>query len=204
MAEHPLQAHVLRLARRLHLAGVVIVQHAVVAPRDRDRRVPALADVDDFRLAELSGGIAAVRHEDAGHGMDAQRHERRDERAARRTRAVDTFSCHSRSRPDSAATPTSTCCECWLPRPKPMHHAGAERADNRAERVRGVDAADQPRRVVVSRHDRGEREREAGAPENRAGQHGEQAADEIELELEPRVVEIDGLIGQYGSDCVSA
>ena len=29
VAEHPLQAHVLRLARGLHLAGVVIVQHAV-------------------------------------------------------------------------------------------------------------------------------------------------------------------------------
>ena len=41
--EHPLQAHVLWLARRLHLAGVVIVQDAVRQPRDRHRRVPALA-----------------------------------------------------------------------------------------------------------------------------------------------------------------
>jgi hypothetical protein len=29
MAEHALQPHVLRLARRLHLAGVVIVEHAI-------------------------------------------------------------------------------------------------------------------------------------------------------------------------------
>ena len=33
MAEHPLQPHVLRLARRLHLAGVVVVADAVRALR---------------------------------------------------------------------------------------------------------------------------------------------------------------------------
>ena len=36
VAEHPLQPHVLRLARRLDLAGVVIVQHAAGSPRDGD------------------------------------------------------------------------------------------------------------------------------------------------------------------------
>ncbi len=36
VAEHALQTHVLRLARRLHLAGVVIVQHAVRELRDGD------------------------------------------------------------------------------------------------------------------------------------------------------------------------
>ena len=39
VAEHPLQAHVLRLARRLDLAGVVVVQHAVrQLARPRPRR----------------------------------------------------------------------------------------------------------------------------------------------------------------------
>ena len=43
MAEHALQPHVLRLARRLHLAGVVIVAHAARQLRDGHRRVEAFA-----------------------------------------------------------------------------------------------------------------------------------------------------------------
>ena len=53
VAEHPLQPHVLRLARRLDLAGVVIVAHAVLALRHGDGGVPALADVDDVGLPQL-------------------------------------------------------------------------------------------------------------------------------------------------------
>ena len=49
VAEHPLQPHVLRLARRLDLAGVVVAEHAVRQPRDRHRRVQPLADVDESR-----------------------------------------------------------------------------------------------------------------------------------------------------------
>ena len=65
--------------------------------------------------------------------------------------------------------------------------AGAERADDRAERIRGVDAADQPRRILSGLGDRGERQRKARAPQNRARQHRAEAAHEIELELEPGI-----------------
>ena len=64
VAEHPLQAHVLRFARRLHLAGVVIVEHAVATARDRHRGVPAFAHVDDLSLADAGRGVAAVGDED--------------------------------------------------------------------------------------------------------------------------------------------
>ncbi len=51
VAEHALQAHVLRLARRLHLAGVVVVAHAVAAVASTaTEAVDALADVDDLVL----------------------------------------------------------------------------------------------------------------------------------------------------------
>ena len=61
VAEHPLQAHVLRLARRLDLAGVVIVEDAVRHPRDRDRRRHALADVNDLVLAECASPCSGRR-----------------------------------------------------------------------------------------------------------------------------------------------
>ena len=73
VAEHPLQPHVLRLARRLHLAGVVIVEHAAREARDRDRGVPSFAHIDDVGLTEPCRRVAAVRHEDARHRMDTAR-----------------------------------------------------------------------------------------------------------------------------------
>jgi hypothetical protein len=73
--EHALQPHVLRLARGLNLAGVVIVADAVRPLRDGDRGVPSLADVDDVRLTKLRRGIAAIRDQDARHRMHADRQE---------------------------------------------------------------------------------------------------------------------------------
>ena len=82
---------------------------------------------------------------------------------------------------------------------------GDQRADDRADRVGGVDAADQPRRILLGRRDRRERQRKARAPQDRARQHHPQAAHQIELEREPRRrSRCDGLIGQYGSDSVSS
>ena len=77
MAEHALQPHVLRLARRLHLSGVVIVQHAIRQARHRDRRVPSFADVDVLGLAHARRRVAPVRDEHARHRMHRAREERR-------------------------------------------------------------------------------------------------------------------------------
>ena len=196
VAEHALQAHVLRLARRLHLAGVVIVEHAVRQPRHGDRRVPALADVDDVGLADARRGVAAVADEQPRHGRG------RCARAAprRRPRATSSANCQPRSGADprrrttgasisSAASAEMTISNCSreLAAEPGDEHAGAERADDRADGVRGVDAADQPRGILPGRGDRGERQRKARAPENRRRQHGPEAAREIELEVEPDV-----------------
>ena len=66
--EHALQAHVLRLARRLHLAGVVVVQHAVRRPGHRDRRGDAFADVDDLVLPDPRRRSTGRRPRDPGIG----------------------------------------------------------------------------------------------------------------------------------------
>ena len=72
VAEHALQPHVLRLARRLHLAGVVVVQHAVRELRHRDRRVHPFADVDEVvGVLESRREPAAVRDEQRRHGRHA-------------------------------------------------------------------------------------------------------------------------------------
>ena len=70
--------------------------------------------------------------------------------------------------------------------PDDQQQAGGERADDRADGVGGVDAADQPRRILAAVGDRRERERKAGAPEDRGRQHRPQRAHQIELEREPR------------------
>ena len=55
MAEHPLQAHVLRLARRLDLARVVVAEAAVRQPRDGHRRVESLARIQHLAGLPLHG-----------------------------------------------------------------------------------------------------------------------------------------------------
>ena len=109
----------------------------------------------------------------------------------------------STSSPESAETRISTCCACWLPSQTTSSRLAHERADDRADRVRGVDAADQPRRILAARGDRGERQREARAPQNRAGSTTQRQRTKSSWKLNHGSVVIDGLIGQYGSDCVS-
>ena len=77
VAEHALEAHVLRLAGRLNLAGIVVVEHTTRQSRDRDGRVPAFADVDDVAgVLGPRGGVASIGDQDAGdrrhlrHGDD--------------------------------------------------------------------------------------------------------------------------------------
>ena len=197
VAEHPLQAHVLRLARRLDLAGVVIVQHAARQPRHRDRRVPAFADVDDVGLADPRRRVAAVRDEQRGHRAarcapaaprttaadDDRRSCRRTASAARPSRPVGTAS--SISSAESAEMMISTCSECWLPSHDIRSRLDASDADDRADGVRGVDAADQARRILAVGGDRRRAPAESSRPTGSRRQHGPQAADEIELEVEP-------------------
>src|SRR5215468_6268305 len=75
MTEHPLQPHVLRLARRLHFAGIVIIADAVRSLGDGHFRIPSLADVDHIGLAELRRGVSSKRYEDSGNRMNAESHQ---------------------------------------------------------------------------------------------------------------------------------
>ena len=61
VAEHALQPHVLRLARGLHLAGVVVVEDAVRQLARPRPSVPALADVDDVGLARAASRCSGRR-----------------------------------------------------------------------------------------------------------------------------------------------
>ena len=93
MPEHPLQAHVLRLARRLHLAGVVVVEHAVPELRHGHGRVEALAHEDPLAVVVVARRReTSVAHEERRHGdhgrADPERH-RRDQRADARALAAD-------------------------------------------------------------------------------------------------------------------
>ena len=72
------------------------------------------------------------------------------------------------------------------PDPRNEDEARDQRAGDRADGIRGVDAAGEPRGILLARRDRRERQRKARAPEDRARQHHPQAAHEIELERVPR------------------
>ncbi len=186
MSEHPLEPHVLRLARRLHLARVVVVAHTVAALRHGDRGVPALADVDDLGLPDLGGRIPAECHEHArqhGHGESQQRGG--DGRRGDKRGGCALLPQHHQRR--QRCDDDQQLLRALAPEPHDQHEARAERPDDRPERVGGVNAAHDPRRILVTGRDRGQREREAGAPENRAGQHGKETSGQIELKLDPEI-----------------
>ena len=80
--------------------------------------------------------------------------------------------------------------------------AEAQRAEDRADGVRGIDSAD--RRPGPSRPGHGgQGQREARAPEKGGREDRPEAADQIELEDGPRTRRSAGLTGQNGSDTAS-
>ena len=103
----------------------------------------------------------------------------------RRCRAPSADAASSASSADMTDSTISSCWALLAAEPDDQQQAGRERPDDRADRVGGVDAADEPRRILAAVGDRGERQREAGAPENRGRQHRPQRAHQIELEREP-------------------
>ena len=72
MSQRPLEAHVLRLARRLHFSRGVILQRAVRLPGHRDGGVDAFADINDVAHADPARREPAVRHEPRRHGRHGQ------------------------------------------------------------------------------------------------------------------------------------
>ena len=77
----------------------------------------------------------------------------------------------STSTPDVAAIPIRICCATWLPTVPTSTQPGDERADDGADGVGGVDAADEPPRILPRQRHRAERQRKAGAPQQRGRQH---------------------------------
>ena len=214
MAEHPLQAHVLRLARRLHFSGVVVVHH-VAEPRDGDRRAQPFADVEDVPLLpHPRGRVPAVGDENAWNrrngsneeGRNAQRnHEhrrrhpsqhsfppRRGWRRAELCRREQEQSRHARYDHQHLLRAL---------RSEPIHENEArdDRPEDGADSIGGVDAAHETSRVFPSSRHGGQRQRKARAPQNRPGQHGPERAHEIELEVVPdagRDRRVDGPVRQ--------
>ena len=114
--------------------------------------------------------------------------------ASRRTGSVTSARTHrrppveARAAPESAETSISTCCACWLPSQTTSSRLAVTRTRRsrrrcwRRRRRRPGAPGSWPRAG-----DRRERQRKARAPQDRAGQDDPDAADEIELEVEPRV-----------------
>jgi hypothetical protein len=89
VSEHALQAHVLRLARRL---APFRRCDSCRTPFDRSDTRPmrsSFAAVDDLRLAKLGRGVAAVRDEHTGYGVHAE-HEQTCQSARHREATDDT------------------------------------------------------------------------------------------------------------------
>ena len=106
---------------------------------------------------------------------------------AERVRPASVVDC-SGSSTRSAASPhrmMSTCCECWVPSHVDHQEAAADGTDDRPDGVGGVNAADQPARILPLRGNRRERERKARTPENRRRQHHPEGAREVERKVVP-------------------
>ncbi len=186
VAEHPLQPHVLRFAGGLHLARVVIVQHAVGPFGHGHRRVPAFAAVDHVGLPDLARHVAPVGDEDARHGSHRQRQQggdrHRDGEPGHGPAVPEGQHQRGQGRQQDEQLLRALCAE-----PDGQQEAGPERSDDGAKGVRRVHAADEPPRILSPGGHRRERERKTGAPQHGAGQKGEETPREIELKLKPGV-----------------
>ena len=216
VAEHPLQAHVLRLARRLHLAGVVIVQHAARQARHRDRRVQPFADVDDRRPGRAAwprsgrtrracpAPAGTLRDQqaggDRGDAMSARARELEPVRRSSGTPVGSSMSKPGQRRRRRSAPAARAGCRATRPA------AGSRRSEPTIAptRVRGVDAADEPRRDPGRASATDASASGKLAPHRIApGSTTQRQRTRSSWNVEPRArSEIDGLIGQYGSDCV--
>ena len=167
MTEHALQTHVLRVRRRLGLAGVVVRQRAARLLGHGDRRRDAFGDVNDVRIQTPSGEEPAVgdklgRQRGDYESGRCERHGDRDgsRQLARRAAAVPDEQ-HNRcagARDDHELLRSLAAEQC------DEHERRQQRADDRAGRVRGVQPSDGAPRFLAVLHRGGERERKARAP----------------------------------------
>ena len=171
MAEHALQAHVLRVRRRLRFAGVVVGQRAVRLRGDGDRRRETLADVDDV-------GVEAARRQEAAERDELRRQrlhrERGDRERYRRGSAGSEAAgaaalarCREQRERRSRAREDHELLRALAADRDDQHERRAERADDGAERVGRVEPADRAPRLRPGRHCGRERQRKARAPEQR-------------------------------------
>ncbi len=199
MPQHALQLHVVALGRSLDLARDMELDRAVVPLRDRDGGVAAFGRHQDLRLARNGGDAPAVSDELARYLMHApgQESQKAYHDPCAELERLGVFLLHQRQENAQAA-------QCGDAKqralriagadPRDEHEAHRERAQNRAQGVRGVDAADGLPGIARRLGGRGEREGEARAPAERRGQEREDRAHEIELEGE------DGRDGQLRID----
>ena len=197
VAEHALQAHVLRQAGRLHLAGVVVAEDAVGVARDRRRRVHPLADVEVLLAAvALDGREAPVTDQQRRHGLDRPRHQGGEDQDRHRRGGV-AGRVSRRLRKRSAKPGTSTTIAAAAA--SQIMSARVRRADRGDQNQAGHDRARRSRRRCWRRR-RGRRRRAPSWPRvatdasasgklaphrQAAGRIAQSAADEIDLELRP-------------------
>ena len=210
MPEHPLQSHVLRLARGLDLSRVVVIERTAHT-RHRHRRHQTLPHVDDLRrLGDSRRREPAVGDEQPRHSVNPS-HEKgpaphRDdehnrpgelESAARPSIADELRPQHQQAR--DAADGDEQLLGVLASDPGDEKEARPERADDGSDGVGGVHTADKLRRILSGRRHRSEGQRKTRAPEDRGRQNRPQTADHIELQIDPRVARqggIDRPVGQ--------
>ena len=198
-------------ARRLDLAGDVEVAHAARLLRNGDRRVHPLADVEVLRLVRVRRKKPAVGDEPvgnfgthrrartrsrrrAGDGEQRPRRPRRPAARALRVALARGFDRVAHDAPranttsaDAIAIAISSRSACCVPQCGITTTLNSDRAEDRADRVRRVDASHEAPRVVA----RVRRPRRAPAGSSRptgtpAGNTATSDAHEVELEGDPR------------------
>ncbi len=135
---------------------------------------------------------------------------RRDQHACRRGasgRATRRFGLRPIARRARAATRSAASDDSILLRalraePRDEQQAGRQRADDRADGVGGVDAADEPAGSWPALRPPRAPAGSSRPTGSRAGSTAHSAAHEVELEGDPGIARQRRSIGQYGSDCV--
>ena len=144
MPHHALQLHVERLGGGLHVAVDVDLHRAVLPSRDHRRRVAPFLHLAGFApCRHWSRCAVRTRSPPAESAGSSARPGAVTTRDAASVSATDFSRYRGASRNQALAADRISSSLLRVLRPDPRHQdeAGAQRADNRAERVRRVDAA---------------------------------------------------------------
>ena len=183
---------------------------AVVPARDGDRRIDAFSRVEQRGGFQIHRCAAAISDHFSGQRIDGRgqpecHHQRHRQRSGERERAAPAHAWRQREDRRKCGNRQQDALGLLRADGGHQHQAHQQRADDRAERIGGVDTAHHAARIFTRFRHRRAGQRKTRAPQQSRRQNRPQAARHIQLKGEPgtgRQQRVDGPVWQRIGDHV--